>query len=120
MTPEDNTGTSCCTSVVARSAAWAVPAVTTFLGFEDAKAIGTGLADWGRKEPSKLAFEQVVQYIAQENFVHGHGHVHNIEQALDPHNADPDSASSWKRSSITSAKASSGKSSASRVATTTG
>jgi mono/diheme cytochrome c family protein len=59
-------------------------------GFEDAKAIGTGLADWGRKEPSKLAFEQVVQYIAQENFVHGHGHVHNIEQALDPHNVDPD------------------------------
>ncbi len=60
-------------------------------GFEDAKPIGTGLADWGRKEPSKLAFEQVVQYIAQENFVHGQGHIHNIEQALDPHNVDPDS-----------------------------
>jgi len=59
-------------------------------GFEDAKPIGTGLADWGRKEPSKLAFEQVIQYIAQENFVHGHGHVRNIEQALDPHGMDPD------------------------------
>ena len=59
-------------------------------GFEDAKAIGTGLADWGRKEPSKLAFEQVVQYLAQENFVHGHGHIHNIEEALDPHHMDPD------------------------------
>ncbi len=59
-------------------------------GFEDAKPIGTGLADWGRKEPSKLAFEQVVQYIAQESFVHGQGHIHNIEQALDPHNVDPD------------------------------
>ncbi len=32
-------------------------------GFEDAKPIGTGLADWGRKEPSKLAFEQVTQYL---------------------------------------------------------
>ncbi|MBI2824847.1 MAG: c-type cytochrome [Planctomycetia bacterium] len=59
-------------------------------GFEDAKSIGTGLADWGRKEPSKLAFEQVVQYIAQQNFIHGHGQVHNIGQALDPHHMDPD------------------------------
>ena len=59
-------------------------------GFEDAKPIGTGLADWGRKEPSKLAFEQVVQYLAQENFIHGQGHIHNIEEALNPHNMDPD------------------------------
>ena len=26
-------------------------------GYEDAKPIGTGLADWGRKDPSRLAFE---------------------------------------------------------------
>ena len=32
-------------------------------GYEDAKPIGTGLADWGRKETSKLAFEQVVQFL---------------------------------------------------------
>jgi hypothetical protein len=38
-------------------------------GFEDAKPIGTGLADWGRKEPEKLAFEHIAQYLE-----HGHGH----------------------------------------------
>ena len=42
-------------------------------GYEDAKPIGTTLADWGRKETSKLAFEQVAQYIAK-NGLHGdHG-----------------------------------------------
>lgn len=38
-------------------------------GFEDAKPIGAGLNDWGRKEPAKLAFEHIVQYLE-----HGHGH----------------------------------------------
>ena len=37
-------------------------------GFENAKPIGTGLADWGRKSPDRLAFEQIVEYIK-----HGHG-----------------------------------------------
>jgi mono/diheme cytochrome c family protein len=37
-------------------------------GFEDAKPIGTALADWGRKEPAKLAFDHVAQYLE-----HGHG-----------------------------------------------
>ncbi len=37
-------------------------------GFEDAKPIGTGLADWGRKDPSKLAFEHIAEYME------GHGH----------------------------------------------
>ncbi len=32
-------------------------------GFEDAKPIGTSLADWGRKDPSRLAFEQVAEYV---------------------------------------------------------
>ena len=77
-------------SAAARSAGLAVLGCHDIPGFEDAKPIGTGLADWGRKEPSKLAFEQVVQYLAQENFVHGHGHIHNIEEALDPHHMDPD------------------------------
>lgn len=36
-------------------------------GFEDAKPIGTALADWGRKEPSKLAFEQVVNYLTHQH-----------------------------------------------------
>jgi cytochrome c2 len=38
-------------------------------GYEDAKPIGTGLADWGRKAADKLAFEQITQFI-----LHGHGH----------------------------------------------
>ncbi|HEY2411897.1 MAG TPA: hypothetical protein VGI40_06630 [Pirellulaceae bacterium] len=37
-------------------------------GFEDAKPIGTGLADWGRKDPAKLAFEHVTHYAV------GHAH----------------------------------------------
>lgn len=37
-------------------------------GFEDAKPIGTALADWGRKDPAKLAFEHIGGYL------HGHGH----------------------------------------------
>ncbi|MEE3371665.1 MAG: hypothetical protein VX346_20210 [Planctomycetota bacterium] len=37
-------------------------------GFEDAKPIGTALADWGRKETSKLAFEHITHYVE-----HGHG-----------------------------------------------
>lgn len=37
-------------------------------GFEDAKPIGTALADWGRKESAKLAFEHIMEYVG-----HGHG-----------------------------------------------
>jgi cytochrome c2 len=44
-------------------------------GFEDAKPIGTGLADWGRKEPSKLAFEHILNYLG------GHGGGHGSEPA---------------------------------------
>lgn len=32
-------------------------------GYEDAKTIGTGLADWGRKDPSRLAFEEITEYV---------------------------------------------------------
>jgi cytochrome c2 len=32
-------------------------------GFEDAKPIGTGLVDWGRKESSKLAFENIHKFL---------------------------------------------------------
>ncbi|WP_145055781.1 hypothetical protein [Lignipirellula cremea] len=38
-------------------------------GFEGAKPIGTGLADWGRKNTSQIAFEHIAQYLE-----HGHGH----------------------------------------------
>lgn len=33
-------------------------------GYEAAKPIGTALADWGRKETSKLAFEQIERFLA--------------------------------------------------------
>ena len=49
-------------------------------GFEDAKPIGTTLADWGRKDTSRLAFEQINQYIAHDL---GDGHELKIED-LDP------------------------------------
>ncbi|MBX9788331.1 MAG: hypothetical protein K2Y37_05405 [Pirellulales bacterium] len=43
-------------------------------GYETTKPIGTGLADWGRKEADKLAFEQIDQYIAWIEHAHGGGH----------------------------------------------
>ncbi|MEQ8785875.1 MAG: c-type cytochrome [Pirellulaceae bacterium] len=36
-------------------------------GFEDSKPIGTGLADWGRKDPSRLAFEHITHYIDEKH-----------------------------------------------------
>ena len=46
-------------------------------GFEDAKPIGTGLADWGRKDPAKLAFEQIVEYMK-----HAHGKPGSFEPQI--------------------------------------
>ena len=46
-------------------------------GFEDAKPIGTALADWGRKEPSKLAFEHIVNYLEDHGSGHGSEPSHN-------------------------------------------
>ncbi|MFM9194264.1 MAG: hypothetical protein ACKOWG_00685, partial [Planctomycetia bacterium] len=43
-------------------------------GFEDAKAAGAALADWGRKDPSKIAFEQVSHFVMHQlSDKHGHG-----------------------------------------------
>ncbi|MFM8802613.1 MAG: hypothetical protein ACKOK8_01655, partial [Planctomycetia bacterium] len=43
-------------------------------GFEDAKAAGAALADWGRKDPSKIAFEQVSHFVMHQlSEKHGHG-----------------------------------------------
>ena len=44
-------------------------------GFEDAKPIGTGLADWGRKDPARLAFEHITHYVT------GHGNAHGGHSA---------------------------------------
>ncbi len=72
-------------------------------GFEDAKPIGTGLADWGRKDTSKLAFEMIVEYLrerppgeshrhhAGEHAVDDEDHAHEAaEHHLDPTEMDPD------------------------------
>ena len=43
-------------------------------GFEDAKAAGAALADWGRKDSSKIAFEQVSHFVMHQlSEKHGHG-----------------------------------------------
>ncbi len=42
-------------------------------GFEDAKPAGAALADWGRKDPSRIAFEQVSHFVMNQ-LGHGHGH----------------------------------------------
>ena len=57
-------------------------------GFEDAKSIGTGLADWGRKDPGKLAFEHINEFLAG----HGHGAGHGqADQSHGGHGAESSS-----------------------------
>jgi len=53
-------------------------------GFEDAKPIGTGLADWGRKGADKLAFEQISQFIASGHGGGNHGDGHAKEEHEEP------------------------------------
>ncbi|MFM8436673.1 MAG: c-type cytochrome, partial [Planctomycetia bacterium] len=55
-------------------------------GFEDGKAAGAALADWGRKEPSKIAFEQVAHFVMHQ-LEHGHGG-HHGHDSHDSHAAD--------------------------------
>ena len=42
-------------------------------GFEDAKPAGAALADWGRKDPSRIAFEQISHFVMHQ-LAHGEGH----------------------------------------------
>ncbi|MFM9023833.1 MAG: hypothetical protein ACKON7_00575, partial [Planctomycetaceae bacterium] len=43
-------------------------------GFEDAKPAGAALADWGRKDPSRIAFEQASHLVLDQLAgAHGHG-----------------------------------------------
>lgn len=63
-------------------------------GYETAKPIGTPLANWGRKDTSQLAFENIGAFLATHGVeedgsdapAHGEGHEHGI----DPLNLDPD------------------------------
>jgi mono/diheme cytochrome c family protein len=59
-------------------------------GFEDAKPIGTGLADWGRKDTSKLAFEMIVEYLREQPPGHKHAGNHHAEGEAHPANAEPE------------------------------
>ena len=43
-------------------------------GFEDAKPIGTSLAEWGRKETSKLAFENIHKFLEGPGNPHADAH----------------------------------------------
>ena len=42
-------------------------------GFETAKPIGAALADWGRKDPSRIAFEHIAEYLHKGLQAHGSG-----------------------------------------------
>jgi cytochrome c2 len=64
-------------------------------GFETAKPIGTPLANWGRKDTSQLAFENVATFLErhgvdgnQQPPAEGHGDSHG--HGLNPLNLDPD------------------------------
>jgi len=61
-------------------------------GFEDAKPAGAALADWGRKDPSRIAFEQVSHFVMHQlagkhghagHAGHGADHGHAAEKAVD-------------------------------------
>ena len=56
-------------------------------GFEDAKPIGTGLADWGRKDPSKLAFEHITEYLEHHGHASGASHGAKTGHAAENHAA---------------------------------
>ena len=66
-------------------------------GFEEAKPIGTGLADWGRKESSKLAFENIHAFLSGPGNPHAAQHAHKshgveggeVEEASDHGHLNP-------------------------------
>ncbi|HEX5033623.1 MAG TPA: hypothetical protein VFW62_04015, partial [bacterium] len=60
-------------------------------GFEDAKPIGTGLADWGRKDSSKLAFEHIAEYLEHHGRAE-HDHAKKGEGKKDAHAAHESAA----------------------------
>ena len=53
-------------------------------GFEDSKPIGTGLADWGRKDPARLAFEHITHYLEGHHIAHGPGGHENPPRLTNP------------------------------------
>ena len=51
------------TSARKPSAGWAAIACHDIPGFDNAKPIGVGLNDWGKKDPGRLAFEDIKSYL---------------------------------------------------------
>jgi len=59
-------------------------------GFEDAKPAGAALADWGRKESSRIAFEQASHFVMHQLAAgHGHGHGGHGDNGHGGHAAEP-------------------------------
>jgi cytochrome c551/c552 len=65
-------------------------------GFEDGKPAGAALADWGRKDPSRIAFEQVSHHVMHQlSGHHGAGGSHHPGDAHGAHaSAEGSSAAS--------------------------
>lgn len=66
-------------------------------GFETSKPIGTALADWGKKDPARIAFEHITHYVdAKLASESGDGDVHEdaehegAHEPVDVQNLDPD------------------------------
>jgi cbb3-type cytochrome oxidase cytochrome c subunit len=55
-------------------------------GFESAKPIGTPLNEWGKKDPERLAFEDITAYVKKHYHVadHNGGHAH-ADETQKPH-----------------------------------
>ncbi len=51
-------------------------------GFEKARPIGTGLFDWGRKDPTKLALEHIEEYLHHHGEADGSSTAQRAEKAL--------------------------------------
>jgi len=57
-------------------------------GFEDGKPAGAALADWGRKDPSRIAFEQAGHFVMHQfASKHGHGNGHGQLEGHGHHDA---------------------------------
>ena len=61
-------------------------------GFEGEKTIGTSLADWGRKETSKLAFENIHKFLEGPGHPSGKPAAHGGHGHLDPADFDDDTS----------------------------
>ncbi len=52
-------------------------------GYERARPIGTGLADWGRKDPAKLSVEHIEEYLHHHGEPDGSSTLTRIEKSID-------------------------------------